>query len=120
MGSHNDHNDHHSNEKKPVAFTVPLIFASVIVLVIVLFVSIGDPKNGECCCNEGKCSKECMEQCEAGGHKKEACCDKEGAKAAHMGGHDAHATEAVKDSTATSATVADTTAKTEHKEEAHH
>src|ERR1043165_2468046 len=44
MGSHHDHNDHHSNEKKPVSFTVPLIFASVVVLIIVLFVSLGDPK----------------------------------------------------------------------------
>lgn len=125
MGSHHDHNDHHSNEKKPVAFTVPLIFASVIVLVIVLFVSLGDPKHGECCCAEGECSKECMEKCEAGGHKAEACCDKDGAKAAHMG-HDDHAAatehneaEAAKDSTATEPAV-DSTAKTEHKEEAHH
>ena len=126
MGSHHDHNDHHSNEKKPVSFTVPLIFASVVVLIILLFVSIGDPKHGECCCAEGKCSKECMEACEAGGHKKEACCEKEEAHAAHMGVHDAHATEAehseaAKDSTSVMAPVADSAAtKTEHHEEAHH
>ncbi|MDZ4663803.1 MAG: hypothetical protein SGJ15_02900 [Bacteroidota bacterium] len=125
MGSHNDHNDH-SNEKKPVSFTVPLIFASVIVFVIVLLVSIGDPKHGECCCEEGKCSKECMDACKSGTCEM-ACC----AKSEEHGGHhgDAHATEAHDHTgSADSATVStprheatDTTsAKAEHKEEAHH
>lgn len=35
---------HHSTEQKPVAFTVPLILASVLVLIIVLFLSLCDPK----------------------------------------------------------------------------
>jgi hypothetical protein len=40
--SHND--DQHSNETKPVAFTVPLIMASVLVFIIVMFLSLCDPK----------------------------------------------------------------------------
>lgn len=38
------HDTHHSTEQKPVAFTVPLILASVLVLIIVLFLSLCDPK----------------------------------------------------------------------------
>jgi hypothetical protein len=38
------HDSHHSTEQKPVAFTVPLILASVLVLIIVLFLSLCDPK----------------------------------------------------------------------------
>jgi len=38
------HDDHHTTEQKPVAFTVPLIMASVLVLIIVLFLSLCDPK----------------------------------------------------------------------------
>jgi hypothetical protein len=117
MGSHHDHNDHNSNEKKPVAFTVPLIFASVIVLVIVLLVGIGDPKHGECCCKDEKCSKECMEQCEKNGHHG-------GSNAAHMGEMKDHSHEESSDTTAVNTTkpeVVDTTAaKPEHKEDAHH
>jgi len=82
MANHSDHHDHHSDEKKPVAFTVPLIFASVVVLIIVMLVSLGDPKHGVCECKE-PCSKECMEACEKGG--KESC---------EQGHGDAHATEA--------------------------
>jgi hypothetical protein len=40
--SHND--DHHSSEQKPVAFTVPLILASVLIFIIILFLSLCDPK----------------------------------------------------------------------------
>lgn len=38
------HDTHHSSEQKPVAFTVPLILASVLILIIVLFLSLCDPK----------------------------------------------------------------------------
>lgn len=50
----NDHN-HHSDEKKPVAFTAPLIFGLVITFVILAFASLGNP-----CHHHGDCStKEC-------------------------------------------------------------
>ena len=65
------HNDHSSNEKKPVAFTVPFILASVTVLIILMFLSLCDPKAGhEACCEKEECSKECMEACEKGDHSK--------------------------------------------------
>ena len=41
-GSH--HEEHQLNEQKPVAFTVPLIMASVLILIMVLFLSLCDPK----------------------------------------------------------------------------
>lgn len=66
MSNHHDNHNHPSDEKKPVAFTVPLIFASSIMVIILLLVSIGDPHHG-CECKE-TCSKECMEACENGGH----------------------------------------------------
>ncbi len=67
--------DNHSNndpntEKKPVAFTVPLILASVFIFIMVLVLSLCNPKHhGECECKEN-CSKECMEACEKGDHSK--------------------------------------------------
>lgn len=42
MSSH--HDDHHSAEQKPVAFTVPFILALVTLLAVVLFLSLCDPK----------------------------------------------------------------------------
>jgi len=65
------HSDHSSNEKKPVAFTVPFILASVTVVVILMFLSLCDPKasHSKCECKED-CSKECMEACEKGDHSK--------------------------------------------------
>jgi hypothetical protein len=118
MGSHHDHNDHHSSEKKPVSFTVPLIFGSVIVVIILLFVSLGDPKHG-CCCKDETCSKECMEQCEKNGHHGGG-----DHKAAHMGEMKDHSHEESSDTMTVGTTepeVADTVAKkAEHKEEAHH
>jgi hypothetical protein len=64
------HDEHSQNEKKPVAFTVPFILASVAVVIILLFLSLCDPKphHGKCECKED-CSKECMEACERGEHK---------------------------------------------------
>ena len=106
------HSDHSTNEKKPVAFTVPFILASVTVLVILLFLSLCDPKagHGECCEKE-ECSKECMEACEKGDHSKhgkheahghkamEGCtdeCKESCAKGDHSKhGHKAPATETV-------------------------
>ena len=38
------HDTHHAAEQKPVAFTVPLILASVLILIIGLFLSLCDPK----------------------------------------------------------------------------
>ncbi|HQQ95391.1 MAG TPA: hypothetical protein PLQ93_12605, partial [Bacteroidia bacterium] len=50
--------------------TVPFILASVTVLIILLFLSLCDPKphHGKCECKDS-CSKECMEACERGDHK---------------------------------------------------
>ncbi len=124
MGSHHDHNDH-SNEKKPVSFTVPLIFGSVIVFIIILLVSIGDPSKGDCCCAEGKCSKECMDACKAGTCEMACCAKDEGhghhgnANAAEGHDHVASSDTAAVSTPRNEAT--DTTAaKAEHKEEAHH
>lgn len=38
------HEEHHSTEPKPVAFTVPFILASVTLLIVMLFLSLCDPK----------------------------------------------------------------------------
>ncbi|MBP9067997.1 MAG: hypothetical protein KBG47_00720 [Bacteroidia bacterium] len=126
MGSHHDHNDH-SNEKKPVSFTVPLIFASAIVLVIVLLVSLGDPKHGECCCEKDKCTKECMDACKAGHCEKDASCEGKEHGDHHGDAHAADAKapehEAAADTTAASTAhieATDTAATKVHKEEAHH
>ncbi|MBA3662899.1 MAG: hypothetical protein H0W61_01635 [Bacteroidetes bacterium] len=63
-----DHHNDHPTEQKPVSFTVPLIMASVLVFIIVLLLSVCDPKHGgECECKED-CSKECMDKCEKGDH----------------------------------------------------
>lgn len=112
------HSEHSSSEKKPVAFTVPFILASVTVVVILLFLSLCDPKPhhaGKCECKEN-CSKECMEACEGGDHsmhKKhgdkamEACseeCKESCAHGDHSKHHEQHGTEAV-------APLADSTAK---------
>jgi hypothetical protein len=43
MSAHH-HDDHHSTEQKPVAFTVPFILAAVTILIVVLFLSLCDPK----------------------------------------------------------------------------
>jgi len=116
--SHDHGHDNHSNEPKPVSFTVPFIMASVLLVIIFLFLSLCDPKHGDCECKEN-CSKECMEACEKGDHSKHP-----------HGGHEAegHGTEAktdhveAKDTTAahTTEVVADTTHKTEAAHEAHH
>lgn len=42
MSSH--HEENHSQEKKPVAFTVPFILAVVTLLAVVMFLSLCDPK----------------------------------------------------------------------------
>jgi len=42
--SSSNHDDHNVTEQKPVSFTVPLIMASVLVLIMVLFLSLCDPK----------------------------------------------------------------------------
>lgn len=42
MSSHQD--EHHSEEKKPVSFTVPFILAAVTIFAIVMFLSLCDPK----------------------------------------------------------------------------
>jgi hypothetical protein len=41
MSAH--HDEHHLQEQKPIAFTIPFILAAVVILVILLFVSLGDP-----------------------------------------------------------------------------
>ena len=79
----NDHHNNGHNEKKPVAFTVPLILGCVVVFIILCFVSLGNPCHGhsECECKEN-CSKECMVACEKGDHSKhpEAVAGKEEGK----------------------------------------
>ena len=64
MSSHDHHDDHHSNEPKPVAFRTPLILGLVTILAIVLLVSTCDKKHG--CCEEGKCEASC--ETKHGGH----------------------------------------------------
>jgi hypothetical protein len=66
MSGHHDNN--HSSEQKPVAFTTPFILACVVIIAILSLVSLGDP----CCC-KGKCESET--EC------------KDGAKAGHGEGH---------------------------------
>jgi len=95
------HDNHHSTEQKPVSFTVPLIMASVFLFIMVLLLSVCDPKHG-CACKED-CSKECMEKCEKNDHSMHDEHGNEIKGAAST--HDEHATEPreeVKDSTATS------------------
>ncbi|MDX2174332.1 MAG: hypothetical protein SFY56_14620 [Bacteroidota bacterium] len=86
--NHHSHDDHNT-EPKPVAFTVPLILASVLIFIIVMFLSLCNPKHGhhaDCECKEN-CSKECMEACEKGDHSLHP---KEGVKEEeHAVSHDA-------------------------------
>ena len=42
--SRSHHDDQYLQEQKPIAFTVPFILASVLILIIFLFVSLCDPK----------------------------------------------------------------------------
>lgn len=139
MSSHHNDHGHGHNESKPVAFTVPLILGAVTVLIILLFVSLGNPKHGGCECAES-CSQECKEACAKGDHSKhpegmsmEEChgkmeghgdmqgeCPecKEGKECAHHGKHaEGAAVEAAKDSAAVETT--EHTAEPA-KEEAHH
>ncbi len=43
MAGHS-HDEHHFSEQKPVAFTVPFILAAVVILIVVLLLSLCDPK----------------------------------------------------------------------------
>ena len=45
--SHDHGHNNHSNESKPVSFTVPFIMASVTLVIIFLFLSLCDPKKHE-------------------------------------------------------------------------
>lgn len=54
MSAHHDHNDHHVSESKPVPFLTPLILGLVTMLVILAFVSLGNPSH---CCKDGECCK---------------------------------------------------------------
>lgn len=107
MASHSEHHDHHSNEKKPVAFTVPLIFGSVVILAILLLVSLGDPKPG-CHGDSAHCEKEGKECCEKPGS--EGCEHEKGHGDAHAATAEEHAAPAV-DSAAAHAPAADTASK---------
>ncbi len=69
MSSH--HDTHHTEEKKPVSFSTPMILGIVTLLAIVLLVSTCDNKHG-CCEDESAC---------------------ETTEAQHGGKHNAHATE---------------------------
>lgn len=61
------HHDNYPEGQKPVSFTVPFIMACSVLLIIVLLLSVCDPKHGGCECKED-CSKECVEKCEKGDH----------------------------------------------------
>jgi hypothetical protein len=100
MSNHHD-NDHHSNEQKPVSFTVPFILAAVTLTVILLLVSLGDPCHG-CVCDKD-CSKECMEACEKGDHSQHP----------GTGGHEEHAGTKKDDSIKTDTTDAKEAAPTD-------
>jgi len=108
------HDNHHSTEQKPVSFTVPLIMASVLLFIIVLLLSVCDPKHGKCACKED-CSKECMEKCEKDDHSMH---DEHGNEMkGTAGAHEEHATEPreeVKDSTAASEHAMPKDSTTEH------
>lgn len=54
MSSHHDHDDQHVSENKPVPFITPMILGLVTMLVILAFVSIGNPSK---CCENGECEK---------------------------------------------------------------
>lgn len=43
MSGHH-HDDHHSAEQKPVAFTVPFLLALTVIIAVVMFLSLCDPK----------------------------------------------------------------------------
>jgi hypothetical protein len=98
------HQDDHFTETKPVAFTVPLILASVVLLIIVLFLSLCDPKHGHHA--EG----------EANGHNA-AAMEATHSDAAMEEHHEAAQEPAMKDSTAAPALAPDVEGKPE---EAHH
>ncbi len=126
--SHDSHNNNGHQENKPVAFTTPLILGAVTVLIILLFVSLGNPCHGhsKCECKED-CSKECMEACEKGDHSKHPAEMKEGhgecgeCKDGKECAHHAKHEEAHVAATDSTATAADTTHHAEPvKEEAHH
>jgi len=51
--SGNHHDEHPSTEAKPISFTVPFILASVVLLIIILFLSLCDPKHGHHAEGEG-------------------------------------------------------------------
>lgn len=66
------HHEEHHNENKPVSFTVPFLMACALIVIMLMFLSLCDPKkghHGDCECKED-CSKECMEACEKGDHSK--------------------------------------------------
>ena len=69
--SSSHHDEHHHDEKKPVAFTVPFILAAATVLIILMFLSLCDPKaghHGEGACHE--CTESGAKECthHHGGH----------------------------------------------------
>jgi hypothetical protein len=96
------HHDSHPQEQKPVSFTVPLIMASVLLFIIIMFLSLCDPKPHHQC--EEDCKKECSKEC--GEHK-------ESTEAATKESQNTETSKAeVKDSTASETKAI--------KEEAHH
>ncbi|MGZ3921231.1 MAG: hypothetical protein ACXVC7_13100 [Bacteroidia bacterium] len=109
------HDNHHSSEQKPVSFTVPLIMASVFILIMVLLLSVCDPRHGDKCECKEDCSKECMEKCEKGDHSSH---DEHGNEIKGAAAHEEHATEhndMAKDSTvADHATMPKDTASEHH------
>jgi len=107
----NHHDNHHSEEQKPVAFTVPFILATVTIIAMLLLLSLCNPKHGHCECKED-CSKECMEACEKGDHSKHP--------AMHDAGHSVKATEEEHAPKENMAPAHDAASDTTKKEEAHH
>jgi hypothetical protein len=125
--SHDTHNNGHQ-EKKPVAFTTPLILGAVTVFIILCFVSLGNPCHGHegCECKEN-CSKECMEACEKGDHSKHPDAKSKHDDSDHSNPHGNDSKDIkvpaganVADSLKTEESVGGESAKDAHKEEAHH
>ena len=101
------HDEHHLQEQKPIAFTVPFILAAVLILIIMLFLSLCDPKphHGHDAVHEGH------------GAATEAVHHNDASMEAH---HDAAAAEAAPAKDSVAATSMTPAAEPAHAAEAHH
>ena len=84
MSDHHDNN--HSTEKKPIAFTTPFLLACVVLIAILSLVSLGNPCK---CCDEECCGDE-QTECKQEAGAKEDGGDKGAEKAAEPAKEEAH------------------------------